>query len=218
MSRLNAEPQTSDGALQPARERLSAAISALIDPQRVTLPEGRHTWLDSTYQMLVDSCYEKHSLGGGRSQPASPLFLDATDCRYEIDDLVRHEHPMPTPALEWEHPTVLRLQKIDERTWRPQDTRHIIEFAAELERLTKKAESLLDPATLWYLPNPCPLCGKSTVYVDNSGDQVRRPALQLTVDWCRCGNVDCEGFWPNREFSFLGRLLGFQPPEGVITA
>lgn len=212
-----------DEALQPARDRLATAVAALIDPQRVTLPEGRTTWLDSVYQQLADACYEKHSLGGGTAQPAAPLFIDAADCRSDIDHTVRVEEPDQPPfdahsdaQGRLRHITVARLQWIDARTWRPQDVPHIVRFAADLERLTIRARNLLTPPVNWYLPNPCPLCGKSIIYVDNSGDRVRRPALQLTTDWCRCGNEECDGWWGKEKFRFLGELLGYARPQGVL--
>lgn len=212
-----------DTALQPARTKLAQAIAALIDPRRVTLPTGRHTWLDSVFQELSDAVYEKHALGGGTANPASPLWLDASDCLQAINALARNEHPenpgfYPEDRFEprLEHPTVLRLQAIDARKWRPQDVPRINRLSADLERLTLKAQNLLTPPTHWFLPNPCPLCGRTHVYVNNSGDMIRRPALTLTPDYCRCGNPDCEGWWPASRFQLLGRLLGYRPPEGVI--
>lgn len=204
----------SDGALQPARQKLSDAIAALIDPTRKTLPTGKHTWLDSIYQQLAEAVYEKHALGGGRATPASPLWLAASDCLHDIDHATKLECPeKPETDIRV---TVWRLQAIDGRTWRPQDTRHILEFTATIERHTLTAENLLDPPTRWFLPDPCPLCGKDYVYIDDSGTQVRRRALAINEDYCRCGNRDCDGFWPSTKFEFLGKLLGYQPPEGII--
>jgi hypothetical protein len=168
-------------------------------------------------------------LGGGRAQPAAPLFIDAVDTLRSINDAARVEHPAQPDCdahsgseSRLRPITVWRLQQIDARTWRPQDTEHINQFAGDLERLTHKAVTLLENQLGGNpqipLPNPCPLCGLDEIYVDDSGDQVRRHPLRLTIDYCRCDNPDCRGFWPNTEFAFLGRLLGYRPPEGLIGA
>lgn len=215
-----------DTALIPARNRLTDTITNLIDPKRVILPTGRHTWLDSVYQQLTDAAYEKHALGGGRTQPASPLWIDATDTLRAIDTLARVEHP-DNPGFDSQdrhqkaattHPTVLRLQAIDKRRWRPQDTEHVNQLRDHLDTLTLKAEHLLTPSIHWHLPNPCPDCGATHVHTDDNGELVRRPALELSEHYCRCTNPDCDGYWPSSRFQWLGRRLGNQPPEGVITA
>lgn len=222
-------PAPVDTALAPARDKLANAIHALIDPRRQTLDGGRHTWLDSVYAELAEAVYEKHARGGGSAQPASPLWIDASDCLTEIWRLAHRAHPEHPgytskdryQSQRLESPTVLRLQIIAERKWRPQDTERITDLAAELERLTAKAvhllESQLGGVKDWSLPNPCPNCGRTHVYVDSGGDRVRRPALQITESFCRCRNPDCDGFWRSIEFQFLGTLLGYRPPEGVIS-
>jgi hypothetical protein len=212
-----------DGNLIGARQRLQNAIAALIDPRRHTLSTGKNTWLDSVYQQLAEAVYEKHALGGGRATPASPLWIAASDCLYGIDHAAKVEHPeKPEPTRQrtaqprLTHATVWRLQQIDDRTWRPQDTRHILEFAATLERHTLLAENLLNPPTRWYLPNPCPRCEQDHIYVDDNGIQVRRPALAINESYCRCGNTDCDGFWRSKDFGLLGRMLGNPPPAGAV--
>lgn len=212
-----------DENLAPAREQLATAIHNLIDPRRVTLPTGRHTWLDSVYQELADAVYERHGTGQGGTEPGGGLWLDASECLTAIDRLAQAEHPQHpgyAPQDRRERrltaPTVLRLQAVDDRRWRPQDAPHIREVATNLERLTLRAENLLSPPTVWYLPNACPLCGADHVYVADAGDQVRRPALQITTDYCRCGAPNCDGYWPASRFQFLGALLGYRKPVGVI--
>lgn len=209
---------SADENLAPARDQLAQSIHQLIDPRRVTLPTGRHTWLDSVYQELADAVYERHGTGCGGTEPGGGLWLDASETLTAIDHLAQAEHPQhPGYALRnRSNPTVRRLQAIDDRRWRPQDAPHIREVAVNLERLTIKAETLLNPPTVWYLPNPCPLCGQDHVYVTDSGEQVRRPALQITTDYCRCGAPNCDGYWPASRFQFLGALLGYRKPVGVI--
>lgn len=212
-----------DENLAPAREALANAIHQLIDPRRVTLPDNRHTWLDSIYQELADSVYERSGTNHGSTEPGGGLWIDASECLTAIDSLAQAEHPQHPgcgpqnrSGSRLIHPTVLRLQAVDERKWRPQDAPHVREVAVNLERLTIKAENLLTPPVVWFLPNACPVCLQDHVYVNDNGEQVRRPALQITVDFCRCQNPRCEGFWPSSRYQFLGALLGYRKPAGVI--
>lgn len=222
-----------DTALIPARHRLQDAISALIDPRRIDLPTGRHTWLDSIYAELADAVYEKHALGGGTTQSASPLWIDASDALQDIDRLACAEHPQhPGFApqertqgreLAFEHPTVLRLQQIDARKWRPQDTEHINQFATDLERLTLRAANLLSPSKHFGLPgNPaCPRCERDHIDIVRDNEKIQLPALEIVMPdrgdpYCHCKTPACDGYWllrDWRETERLGLLLGYRPAE-----
>lgn len=65
--------------------------------------------------------------------------------------------------------------------------------ADSAEQWIEQAQAILTPPKRWTHPGACPACGKTTAYVaDESGQQVRRPALELnradaTARCLRCG-------------------------------
>lgn len=195
-----------DGALQPARTRLEDAVIEWVNPKPDQNP---------LYQQLVQAIRMKRALGNGRFKSCVPLWVAALDIRNELDTVARREYPRLPPASLC--PTVGRLAALVERKWRPQDTDRVVRLAGDLERLAKDAARLLDPPTQWFLPDPCPRCKQTHSYRrDDTGTYVRRPALELTGEYCRCGNPDCDGYWPADRLRFLGQLLGRPKPEGVI--
>ncbi|WP_396921645.1 hypothetical protein [Mycolicibacterium sp.] len=176
------QPIETDGNLPAARNKLSNAISALIDPKPThrQLDDGtnRIEWMDSLYDQLTDAV------------PGRTISCD-------------------TPIA------VIRLQAVERRTWRPQDTTLVESIAAEIEAWATEIRSLLDPVKRWTLPNPCPACDTAIVYRRNSANEtVRQPALQIGPNGCVCQN--CHHTWAPEYFQHLAQVLGYELPSGVL--
>ncbi|WP_133053635.1 DUF7341 domain-containing protein [Mycolicibacillus trivialis] len=203
-----------DGVLGPARDRLTAAVGALT-AATVDWVDGR---VRSGPSLYVQLCREKApSLGGalaggseGRrfasSRPSA--HIDALVLSMNIDDTVRDWSPKGGG-------TVARLQGLAEHGWRPQDVRLIEDIAGRVESWVAEIKSLLDPSPRFGLPAACPACAVRTVRRRNDvGEMVRQAALQIGPEGCTC--QACRHTWPPGQYVFLARLLGFDPPEGVV--
>lgn len=218
---MTAPQTTEDGNLPDARRKLDDAISSLIDPKpRYTESEAGTVWLDPLYAQLQDAVpgEKQHRSGVPRSQ--APLWVDAVDLLREIDTAVAAWEP-PWPEIPGDlttdppPPTVLRLQTIQARTWRPQDTTHIKTITARITTWTERITTLLADTHIKTLSAPCPACGKTTVYrQDSAGELVRQPALQITTIGCQC--QACKTSWAPDLYMHLARVLGYDLPAGVL--
>jgi hypothetical protein len=200
-----------DGALQPARQRLADAVAALIDPQRVALPAGRTTWLDSVYQQLTDAVSGQTGTARTGGAGRLPIWADCFDLLHAINTDVHKWRCTPPTATN----TVARLTAMTEKLWRPQDAPQLQQWAGRIESWVYRAGQLLDPATVVFLPDPCPVCGAAISYRrDSAGDNVRQPALSIRYEGARCG--ECERLWEPPQLPLLGRMLGYHPQPGII--
>jgi hypothetical protein len=222
----NAVNVAPDGDVIGAKQRLSDAISKLIDPK----PETRHLedggikieWLDSCYTQLVEAVPGERRHRAGVSASTPPLWIDASDLRHLIDQAVtgwEPHWPIPLPTVwEWAYeddwPTVQRLKLLEKRRFRPQDTHLIDSYTNSLLGWCDKIRDLLTDAPKCTLPNPCPACGVGVVYREYAGEQVRRPALQISAEGCTCQH--CRYTWSPSHFSLLAATLGYPLPEGVL--
>lgn len=200
-----------DEALQPARDRLATAVAALIDPQVQYLDGGRRTYLDSRYQQLADAVSGQtgtaRSGGGGRL----PIWADCFDLLNAIDTEVREWRCTPRTATN----TIPRLSAMAEKLWRPQDTSQLQQWATRIEAWVLRADQLLYPTAVVFLPDPCPVCGAAISYRrDSAGENVRQPALSIRYEGARCG--ECERLWEPPQLPLLGRMLGYHPQPGII--
>lgn len=211
MTALEKEPQE-DGALQPALSLLADAIHRLCGPQSRFM-EGKLVWAESRYMQLRDATAgeQVNPGGGGGSKSQIPFWTDAFDILNEIDTTVECWQP----AFTGVPPTVGRLKWIEQRKWRPMDTRQIEQITGAVAEWAAEIDALLDPPNRWTLPDPCPACSHKTAYRrDSGGERVRGPALQIDPNGCRC--AACGAFWEPTKFEWLGKLLGREKPEGVV--
>jgi len=199
--------------LLEAKQRLDNAISSLIDKRPHLLDNGTTTWLDSRYRELREAITGHHIGQTGRnSEPQPPVWIDGIDLISDIDKTVgKWEASRPEDST---YPTVFRLEVIGQRTFRPQDAAEINAMSADVERWVHRYQVLCDPKPK-HMSAACPACGKTHVYRDSAGEQVRQPALQITVNGCVC--QACRTVWEPAQFVFLAtRLLGYVLPEGVL--
>jgi hypothetical protein len=217
----NAVNVAPDGDVIGAKQRLSDAISKLIDPK----PETRHLedghikieWLDSRYQQLCDEI--PGSRGNKARLPASspPLCIDAAELKHEIDTAAAVWEPKPLIDASQSDPpaiAVIRLRAVDGRAWRPQDVRHIDGITATITAWCEAIQQLLNPTPKWTLPSPCPACGTKTVYrINSGGESVRQAALTVGPEGCNC--LKCHTLWSPDRFIFLAKVLGYEFTNGI---
>lgn len=215
MSALPAE----DGNLPAALRYLWHAIDVLTEP-RTQLVNGEKVHAPSLLDQLIDdSGGQQGSQYGGVARSLPPAWVDATDLINEIavavdawqcglPDLPRPRHLV--------HATTARVQQLAKRAWRPQDVKALEQITRNLTEWSVQIEELLNPATKWTLPNPCPACNTTTVYRrDSAGDMVRQPALQIGPWGCQCQR--CKHVWAPAYFELLAAALGYPLAEGVLT-
>jgi hypothetical protein len=227
---MSAQPQSDDGNLPAARNELGNAISALIDPKPHTVHRDDGTtpitWIDSLYDQLSDAIAGQSGERSGR-HTTSPIWADVVDLMTKIHTAAAEWHP-EWPLIDVSGPnpqpaTILRLQAIQARKWRPQDVPAIGQITKRLEGFAEDIRRLLSGERILFLYAaqgrdlaPCPQCGESIIRrPDNSGQIVRQPALQIKSDGTtHCVNKQCRATWPNPQF--LARLLGYETPAGLL--
>lgn len=214
---MMAAPVHEDGNLPAAKSRLAEAVSALIDP-KPQLDNGKIRWIDSLYDQLVDEIPGSQGNASRVPQSSPPLCIDAAELKHEIDTATAAWEPRPAIDASNDHlppMAVVRLQALENRSWRPQDTRAVEQIAGNIESWCESIKSLLNPTPRWHLPNPCPACDKAVVYRKNSANEtVRQPALQIGPAGCVCQN--CHHTWAPEYFQHLAQVLGYQLPAGVL--
>lgn len=216
MSRARHKPRNTD--LPDAIHHLHDAINELTYPQTMCIGRTKHH-APSLYMQLWDATAGQQGTGHGgiaRSLPAA--WIDAIDQLQEIDLAVAVWQPAYTGVPT----TVARLRQISARTWRPQDIKEIERITKSVQRWTRKITELLDPQSVKYLYNEdhvytaCPACGATSIKrLDNAGDLVNQPALQIiTNQGCTC--VVCKTCWSPQFYQHLARVIGCDLPEGVL--
>ncbi len=200
--------------LPAALVALQNAAHSLVGPRGDTA--GR---IPSRYTQLRGALYGARGGHGGRhTAPSSvlPLWIDAMLLLITIDDrvgLLEHDH-RPPPLQHPGHPTLRRIQQIVLLHWRPQDASTVTMIAHDFARFAKAIDDLFDIKPI-FLPDPCPHCGQNHTYrLADDGQRVRTPALQVSVTGAVC--LACHDRWAPDELMFLGRILGYRRPAGVI--
>lgn len=219
---MTAELIDEDGNLPAAKAMLSDAVSALIEPKPTNrkMDDGtiRIEWLDALYDQLLDAVPGGQGNASRTPQSSPPISIDATELKHEIDMAIAAWEPKPqidASLLNIPPITIIRLQSLEKRPWRPQDARSIEQIANNIRSWCESIKTLLNPIPQWTLPNPCPACNTAIVYRPNSaGETVRKPALQIGPTGCVCQN--CHHEWAPAYFQHLASVLGYELPNGVL--
>ena len=198
-----------------AAAELNDAVHNLFSDRITTIPGNppRITRLASRYQEIRAAIAGQQGTQTGsiaRSMP--PLWVDATDWLRRVDNQTRDWIPANTTAT-----TPNRWLAQLELTWRPQDTTLLQQWTEELEHWTRLADQLLgNTDTALPVRAPCPRCGRRWHYrKDTGGEIVRVDSLQITRGvGCRCQG--CRASWTEREYEFLGRLIGCDALPGAM--
>lgn len=213
----NLEAHEGDGNLPLAKTRLGNAVSALIDPKPVHHDGDLH-WVESLYDQLTDEIPGSQGNQSRVAQSSPPMCIDAAELKGEIDTAIAVWEPRPVVDVSTDNVpsmTVIRLQSLGARGWRPQDVRAVNQIAGNIEAWCESIKALLNPPPKWHLPNPCPACDVAIVHRKNSaGETVRQPALKIGPSGCICQN--CNHEWGPQLFQHLANVLGYKLPEGVL--
>lgn len=200
---------TDESTLPNAVDELYRAVGGLIDARK-ELVGGVIRAAPSLYELLLGEIPAKRgdreTRGVARSLPN--CFLDAIDLRVQIDGRVKAMHPAGRSTPE-------RLRALAVKRFRPQDTRQVREYTAELQSFALSIRGLAEPEHVKEIAEPCPSCGKRYWYRQHGGEKVRTAALQLIASQgCTC--LVCKAFWPPERFLWLARLIGHDAPAGVV--
>lgn len=204
-----------DGNLPAAKRQLADAIHALTG-RTTTMIDGRQYWGDSLYVQLRDAVpgAQGTALGAvARSMP--PMWVDASDLLNQIDVAVEAWQPSAGYEIHELPDTVRRLHLLEDRPWRPQDTRQVTQIGDACQEWANAVDGLLNPAPRWTLSQACPACDTKTVYRrDSAGETVRQAALQIGPLGCECQK--CHTTWAPAYFQHLAQVLGYELPDGVL--
>jgi hypothetical protein len=213
-----------DANLADATTRLEDAVAALTARQASPIPGAGTGWLPCRYAMLRGALCGNRAGRGRRSQRISliPCWVDALKLLLAIDACaaqLEHRHPPRCAdcpiwcylaARHGDHPTIRRVRALLDYRWRPQDSRDLLDIAAELAGYAKAIDDLFAPKPI-YLPHPCPQCGQRCTYrFTDDGQRVRTAALAVTAEHGAVCQA-CHAVWPADQLVFLGRILGTAP-------
>lgn len=214
------QPIAEDGNLPAARQDLKHAIHQLTQPIPALINNKLHH-APALYMQLRDAIRGEQGTGyNGAPQSQPPLWVEAIDLLNEIDTAVEIWQPQPAGVP----PTIGRLNALNTKTWRPQDVRNIQQITTACQQWAAKIENTLNPGHVKHFraPDgdgyaPCPQCGKATTYRTDpaDGEPKRVPTLQWVAETgTTC--IVCRSSWDPFHTLWLGRVLGFELPEGVL--
>lgn len=206
-------------AMTPARRRpnlsntvgdLRTAIRALTDPQRTYIQQSAYE-APSLYRQIAKSIPGEQGSGGHANRSMPPLWCDALDVLADIDATVAVWLPLHGETTETRLACLLRLRK-----WKQHDIAFLEAAVRRLRHWERRITELLEPRAVKHISAPCPACGATTAYrQDSAGDTVRVPALQIVTErGCTC--VVCHTHWAPEYYLFLCELLEFELPAGVL--
>src|SRR5271156_431068 len=185
-------------SLPLAKQHLHDAVAALADPQAVSI-NGAYLWAPPVYTALRGMLRGavEHRIGGWRA--TAPCRTDILAWLVEVDRVVGSWEPDAKG-------TILRLQQLAGRGWRPQDCDLIERYTDQLLRWNILGAELLAATPRVFLEVPCPRCSARHAYHrDSAGEKVRTRALRVAEDGARCGA--CGAQWEPSQFRWLAKLL-----------
>lgn len=158
--------------------------------------------LPSRLDQLAEAVHSSQGGGGAAAGPHRiPITLAAAELLTHIEDEVGHRGRPRTQlaAAVWAWA----------RTAQPDTAAHL---AADW---LVEARAILEPERPIPIDGACPQCGVRTVHVDDSGEQVRRPALQVdrVSGEVTCIAARCGATWGPELHAHLGQVLEQQAAE-----
>lgn len=176
---------------------------ALLLPRDVDLlrVERPHTARVPALLDLVCEAVESSSGTGHRSSRGalrSPIGLSAADLLADVESVVGRG------PRSW----------LVRRVWR-----WVHAHAADPDTVStlagwvSRAREVVEPPRPLRLAAPCPRCGRAVVHVEDAGEQVRRPALEVdrSTGWARC--LMCHETWSPAHLVHLAAVLDQQRGE-----
>jgi len=212
-------PKTNITAAQ-RKPNLPAAIDALQEAvRRLVKPGDRYlnnTWISvpSLYQQLRSSVGGVRMAGSaGVAQSCPPVWVDAEEQLRNIDTMVQIWTSASGPArcggLTGSADELLPI--LAGKHWTVEQAHHVRALAKIISEWCDDIVTLLNEAHTKYIDAPCPACGESVVYHQNSaGENVRQPALAVIAETgCTCQS--CGYYWAPQRYVDLARQLGIVP-------
>jgi hypothetical protein len=188
---------------------LTEALEALLCPQFI-----ENTVQPSLLDQLEEATEPSGGLGSGTANVyKSPAALDVVGLLRDIDGHLRAALRAANYGgrLQIPRAAVIRLAVLYASDMHAQQPTTVRELTREAASWAIRARTILthDPQIIETRAQPCPRCGKRTVFVHSEelGESVQRPSLYLDTEamlvYCRA----CSATWGPRMWSFLRRLL-----------
>ncbi|MDN5858589.1 MAG: hypothetical protein L0H84_08185, partial [Pseudonocardia sp.] len=176
----------------------ATVISRLITHRRIVAARTarQDTTIAEVPALLEQILDAVQSTGGtnratGAGAHAAPIGLAAAELVHTIE---RANHAPTSTALDLTTHVRTWATNLHDGQVSGADLAEQISTAADLaEQWVQQARAILTPPKRWTHPGACPACGRNTAHVhDDSGQHVRRPALELdranaTARCLRCG-------------------------------
>ena len=181
--------------LDHARTLLSPRV---VDLLREQPPHTAHVpaLLDLVADAVESSTGTGHRSSRGTSR--SPIGLSAADLLSDIEAVVGRG------PRSW----------LVRRAWRWVHTHSADPHAVDtLAGWVSRAREVVEPPRPLRLAAPCPACGRAVVMVEDGGERVRRPALEVdrASMWARC--LACPARWSPAHLVHLAAVLDQQRGE-----
>lgn len=183
-----AERATSERNLPAARQaldriRLVQQRQAARDTPTVTIPSLLHQ-----LQAAIPTGNETGSSGSSPAGSRSPIAVAALDLLTEIERTIGAARGADLAG---------QLRPWCDRVCN--DETQVVRAAELAADWPDRIRTLLDPPTRWTMPGACPACGKTTSYVDQDGEQVRRPAIEFDPKAGRARCLRCPARWDGEQ-------------------
>lgn len=190
---------------QPAQAR--RVLARLIDHERRRQARAaasllRHgavpSLLDQVREAVTSSSGNGHR--GSAGPHRSPIGLSAAELLGAIEREVGHRYTGP----------------LDRDVWAWVNGHTAAPWAVDtMAGWVSRARAVVDPPRPVSLAAACPQCGRSVVHVEDSGERVRRAALQVdrTTGTAACIAPGCDAVWTPDRWAFLAAVLEQQTRE-----
>lgn len=172
--------------------------------QALRATQGR---LPSLLEQLQDAVQSTQGGGGASAGPhRAPIGLAAAELLAGIRRTVqgRPDQPLSGRVRSWAAMA---------GHWRTRDPQRLLWAAEDAEGWVAQGRAIVDPPRPLHLAAACPECGIRTVYVHDSGEDVRRLALQIDrstgVAYCQA----CAAAWAPEHLPLLAAVLEQQAGE-----
>jgi len=193
------ETNTADAEnLTAAVAELDRAVGRFLSPR---MAEGRpepSLWAEVCRRRL-----EPPPSSGNRAVhrfSGSPVCLSSLQIHSEVVGAVRQ---LATDRDD--DPAVLLDSLTRTSAWRPQDTSTVLDWCEAVTDWCRRALAIVEPERRMEVRARCPACETRTVYRHKDGEDIRVPALSVSVSGADC--IACGAHWSPAQFGLLIAVL-----------
>ncbi|WP_430332729.1 DUF7341 domain-containing protein [Rhodococcus sp. ACT016] len=204
---------TDNDHLRAAWRAFDDAVATLTGPRHQIRSDDDGNRLVATAGSLYDEMQDNLSgqqgtAFGGVARSMPPLWVDGVDWLRRVDDTVAVWAPGATGT------TSDKLTYLLGWTWQPADYLWLSTAAAEIQTWVVDAEELIAGRGRFTVSAACPACGESEIVrVDNDGEHVRGPVLQVSMAGASC--LACHHEWGLEYALALAKTIGCDPLDGI---